>query len=383
MTVLRGMLLAGLLSVSGALPTAAAPALLFDANDGTVLYAEEADQSWHPASLTKLMTAYLAFEALKSGELKPDDKLVCSEPAFKASPSKVGLKLGGEIAADLAIRALVVKSANDMAIMLGEKLAGSEEAFVARMNATAKRLGMTRTHFANASGLPNPAQVTTARDLAMLTRALIADFPEHAGLFAMPVMTIGNKKLESHNKLLKVMPGADGMKTGFICDSGYNIVASATRDGRRLVAVVLGEATAESRNVRAMALIEHGFETYFWKTFFSSTTVENMPVSEGATATPTNVRSQVLAWACGNRKAKVAAFKKAKAKKAAKGAQATAEAAAAFADPASVTVEPETAVTTTAVQEVMPAEQAAPVKKKKKKASPEAVDGAAKAPAAP
>ncbi len=280
-------------------PASAGPALLFDAKSGTVIYAEEQDQSWHPASLTKLMTAYLAFEALKDGSLKLDDKLVCSDKAHKISPSKVGLKIGGEIAVDLAIRALVIKSANDMAIMLGERISGSEALFVKRMNATAKSLGMTDTYFTNPHGLPDPMQKTTARDLAKLTLAIIRDFPEQAALFATPDMTLGKKKLKSHNKLLGHLLGADGMKTGFICDSGYNIVASATRGDKRLIAVVLGSPTAEARNVRAAMLIEHGFETGGWQSFFGADTLESLPRSAGATVVPQNVRKTVEAWACG------------------------------------------------------------------------------------
>ncbi len=292
------------LAIAAASPASAGPALLFEVESGKVLYAEEADQTWHPASLTKMMTAYLTFEALKAGTLKLEDKLVCSQPAVEASPSKIGLPLGGEITVDLAVRALIVKSANDMAIMLGEKLAGSEPAFAVKMTEAAKRLGMTRTNFANASGLPDPRQVSSARDLAVLTRAIIRDFPEHAALFAMPNMKLGNRRLSSHNGLLKTFEGADGMKTGFICDSGFNIVASATRDGRRLVAVVLGEPSSDMRNVRAAALLQHGFETFGWKSYFSSDTIDNMAVSEGATVAPANVRKQVTAWACGNRPAK-------------------------------------------------------------------------------
>jgi D-alanyl-D-alanine carboxypeptidase len=282
----------------------AGPALLLDVKSGTVIYSEEQDQSWHPASLTKLMTAYLAFEALKNGALKSDDKLVCSEKANKISPSKIGLKVGGEIAVDLALRALVIKSANDMAIMLGEKIAGDEAAFVERMNAKAKALGMTATHFTNPHGLPDPMQTTTARDLAKLTLAIIRDFPEHAALFAMPDMTIGKRRLRSHNRLLGHLPGADGMKTGFICDSGYNIVASATRGDTRLLAVVLGAPSAEARNVRAAMLLEHGFETGFWKSFFGADTLETLPRSEGATVVPANVRANVETRACGWRPSK-------------------------------------------------------------------------------
>jgi D-alanyl-D-alanine carboxypeptidase len=305
----------------------AGPALLVDAKTGTVLYSEEQDQSWHPASLTKMMTAYLAFEALKNGTLHTDDKLLCGENANKISPSKVGLKVGGEIAVDLALRALVIKSANDMAIMLGEKIAGSEAAFVERMNAKAKALGMTATHFTNPHGLPDAMQVTTARDLAKLTLAIIRDFPEQAQLFAMPDMTIGKKRLRSHNKLLGHLEGADGMKTGFICDSGYNIIASATRGDTRLIAVVLGAPSAEARNVRAAMLIEHGFETGFWKSFFGADTLETLPRSEGATVVPANVRSTVEAWACGWRPSKKTATAKAAASAALDAGDETASAA--------------------------------------------------------
>lgn len=293
------LLPAFLLFVSSITAASAGPALLLDAKTGTVLYAEEQDQSWHPASLTKMMTAYLTFEALKNGDIKPDDKLVCTDKAFKVSPSKVGLKIGGEIAVDLGLKALIIKSANDMALMLAEKIGGSEQAFVDRMNAKAKALGMSATHFTNPHGLPDPGQTTTARDLARLTFALIRDYPEYAPLFATPDMTLGKKKLRSHNKLLGHLEGADGMKTGFICDSGYNIVASATRGDTRMIAVVLGGPSAEARNVRAALLIEHGFETHQWKTMFGAETLDNLPRSEGATSRPANVRTSVEAWACG------------------------------------------------------------------------------------
>lgn len=298
------LLPACLLLLTSMTAASAGPALLLDAKTGAVLYAEEQDQSWHPASLTKLMTAYLTFEALKSGAIRTDDKLVCTDKAFKISPSKVGLKIGGEIAVELGLKALVIKSANDMAIMLAEKIAGSEQAFVDRMNAKAKALGMEATHFTNPHGLPDPGQTTTARDLARLTVAISRDFPEYAPLFASPDMTLGKKKLRSHNKLLGHLEGADGMKTGFICDSGYNIVASATRGDTRLIAVVLGEPSAEARNVRAAMLIEHGFETHLWKTMFGAETLDTLPRSEGATALPVNVRTKVEAWACGWRPSK-------------------------------------------------------------------------------
>ena len=223
------------------------PALLFDADDGQVLYAEDADDQWHPASLTKIMTAYVTFEALKEGKLTMESKIGCSELANSQAPSKIGLPVGAEMTVETALQALIVKSANDVAVMLAEAVSGSQEAFVARMNATAARLGMTRTKFVNANGLPAPEQVTTARDLARLATAALRDYPEHAQLWSMLEVRLGKRRLHSHNGLLTNYAGADGMKTGFICDSGFNMVASATREGRKLIAVVLGEATGGER----------------------------------------------------------------------------------------------------------------------------------------
>ena len=274
-------------------PAAAGPALLFEADAGTVLYAEDVDQVWHPASLTKLMTSYLAFKALKEGKLKPDQELTVDVTAFKMAPSRLGLKVGEKISADLALKAMVVKSANDMAVLLSETIGGSEAGFAELMNAEAKRLGMKNTHYANASGLPDDAQLSSARDLAILTEAIIKDFPEQAYLFSMASVKVGNKDVETHNPLLKTYDGADGMKTGFICDSGYNIVASATRDGHRLVAVVLGEDSSSSRNVRAAAMLDYGFQNYLWKTMFNDLTIANVPASATDTAVAASVRKEV------------------------------------------------------------------------------------------
>lgn len=287
------------LLLASASPVLGGPALLFEATSGKVLYTEDAGQAWHPASLTKLMTSYLTFKALREGKLKLDEQLVCSEAAFKTTPSKVGLKVGQTISTDLAVRALVIKSANDMAVMLGEKIGGSEAGFVALMNETARDLGMKQTKFVNSNGLPADGQVSTAQDLAILSQALIRDFPEHAQLFATPDMVIGKKKLSSHNRLLKTFKGADGMKTGFICDSGYNVVASATRDGRKLVAVVLGETSAAGRNVRAAALLEHGFQNFDWKMFMAGSTIQDVPPAPTDNASPYKMRSKVMNWSCG------------------------------------------------------------------------------------
>ena len=281
------------------LPATAGPALLFEASNGKVLYSEDADNHWHPASLTKIMTAYLAFEALKEGKLKIDDKVTCSLVATLQPPSKVGLPVGGELSVDLALQAVIVKSANDVTVMLGEAIAGSETAFVQKMNATAKRLGMTRTNFVNTNGLPDPAQVTTARDLAKLARAVVNEYPGHAHYWSAPDMRLGKRRLGSHNALLKTFPGADGLKTGFTCDSGFNVVASATRDGRKLMAVVLGESSGNERAIRAASLLEHGFQNYGWKELFNQTSIDSMAVDPAAKPA-ISVRENVLSWDCGN-----------------------------------------------------------------------------------
>lgn len=278
----------------------AAPTLLFDAATGRILYVEDADQLWYPASLTKIMTAYVTFEAIKRGEVSLETRLVSSENAAKEPPSKIGLPVGAEISLDLGLKALIVKSANDVAVMIAEAVAGSEAQFIERMNATARRLAMTRTTFVNPHGLPVPGQVTTVRDLARLAQAVIRDFPEHAGYWAMPDMRIGKRRLRSHNALLRKFEGTNGIKTGFICDSGFNIVASATRGDARLVAIVLGQPSAPDRNIRARSLLEHGFETRAWKLFLARDTIDTMPVSTRSDEI-VSIRNSVTGWSCGGR----------------------------------------------------------------------------------
>lgn len=281
-----------LLSLGGCPPTLAGPALLFDPQTDAVLYSEDQDVLWHPASLTKMMTAYLAFEALKSGKLSMDDKLICSEAAHAQPPSKIGLPVGADLALETGLKALLVKSANDVAVMIAEAVAGSQEAFVQRMNETARRLGMTRTRFKNPNGLPDDDQVTTARDMAYLARAIVRDFPEYAYLFALPNMRIGKINLRNYNSLLTTFDGADGMKTGFICDSGYNIVASATRDGHKLIAVVLGERSDPLRDARASELLEQGFRRYGWKAMFGDK-LDSLAMAVPASDTPISLRKDI------------------------------------------------------------------------------------------
>jgi D-alanyl-D-alanine carboxypeptidase len=278
---------------------AGGPALVFDPADGRVLYAEDADDHWHPASLTKIMTAYLTFEALKSGKLTLEQRIPYSARAQSQPPSKLGLNLTATLTVDQALKALIIKSANDVAIMLAEAIGGSQSEFVALMNQTARRLGMTRTTFVNPNGLPAFEQVTTARDLARLARAVIKDYPEYGAYWSMFDAQIGKIRIGTHNGLLRTFDGADGMKTGFICDSGFNVVASATRDGRRIMAVVLGEASGKQRTVRAANLLEYGFESYGWKQLFNhSDSIDTMPIAADAKPV-TSVRAAVLSFECG------------------------------------------------------------------------------------
>ncbi len=291
--------------LAGTSPVAAGPTLLMEAQNGRVLYAEDIDDLWHPASLTKIMTAYLTFEALKSGKITLETKLTNSENASLQPPSKIGLPIGAEMGVDLALKSLIVKSANDVAMMLAEGIGGSEQGFVEMMNAAARKLGMTRTVFVNPNGLPAPEQVTTARDLAKLSKAVLEKYPEYLHYWAIADMHIGKIRIGTHNGLLKSFEGADGLKTGFICDSGYNVVATATRDGRRLLAVVLGEPTGFDRNIRAASLLDHGFQTHGWKSLFNAASLDRVPLASDARSV-VSVRQEVRNFSCNGRRARPA-----------------------------------------------------------------------------
>ena len=290
----------------------AGPALVFDPHKGTILYQEDMDALWHPASLTKLMTAYLTFETLREGKLTLKSKIVTSKTANAQAPTKIGLPVGATMSVDLAIRALLVKSANDVAVMLGEAVAGSLPAFVKRMNATAKRLGMRRSRFVNPNGLPDDRQITTARDMGYLARALIIDFPEYAHFFAVKSIKIGKRRMRNYNSLLRTYEGADGMKTGFVCASGFNIVVSATRGERKSVAVVLGGRTGGERNLRAAKLLDHGFRRYSWRALFGKN-IDKLTIQASLTEGAPNLRSSV----CGRRR-KARKRKRTKSKKSVK-----------------------------------------------------------------
>lgn len=272
--------------------TQAGPAILFDTKSDLILYSEDADQLWHPASLTKLMTAYMVFEAIKANKLSMNSRLINSAYARSQPASKIGLPLRATMKVSKALEVLIVKSANDVAVMIAEKLSGSAAQFAVDMTNTAKRLGMRNTRFYNPHGLPHPGQVTTARDMAILARAIIKEYPEYDYLFSLPAVKLGKRRMRSHNDLLRTFEGTDGMKTGFICASGYNIVASATRNGRRLVVVVLGARSGLTRRQRAISLLTHGFENYWWKTLFPFT-INDAVVGASINRGPVDLRSKV------------------------------------------------------------------------------------------
>ena len=243
----------------GAACARATPYLVVDADSDQVLMQNEATAPWYPASLTKLMTVYVALDAVRAGKLTLDTPLVMSVRAARMPPSKMGFKPGTEVTLDNALKMLMVKSPNDVAVMVAEGVSGSVEAFADDMNADAQRLGLHESHFVNPNGLHDPDHVSSARDMAMIARALLREFPNQADLFDIGAIQLGRQYIPNHNGLLGRYPGADGMKTGFTCPAGFNVVASASNHGRRLIVVVLGAPTARSRNQEAADLFDRGF----------------------------------------------------------------------------------------------------------------------------
>ena len=231
-------------------------AIVVDDKSGQVLHEVEADEPRHPASLTKIMTLYLLFEQLEAGKIKLDTPLMISAHAAAAAPVKLGLKANGTIKAEEALKAMVTKSANDAAVVVGEAIGGTEEEFAKLMTEKAKSLGMASTVYVNASGLPAEEQITTARDQALLGRAIGHRFPNYYRYFATPSFQYGGKEMHNHNALLGQVKGVDGIKTGFTEASGYNLVASIRRDEKHLVAVVLGGSSNAQRDDRMRQLLE-------------------------------------------------------------------------------------------------------------------------------
>ncbi|MBY6266304.1 D-alanyl-D-alanine carboxypeptidase [Azospirillum sp. 412522] len=234
--------------------------ILMDAHSGKILQARNADTLTYPASLTKMMTLMLTFEALDRGTLRLNQSLVVSQHAASMPPSRLWLAPGSTITVEQAILALVTRSANDVAVVLGEALGGSETAFAGRMTARARALGMRRTVFRNASGLPDRLQRTTARDMAILSRALIRSHAGHYAYFQRRSFDWQGDTVYGHNRLMARYPGMDGIKTGYIAASGFNLAASAVRDDRRLIAVVMGGHSANSRDDRVADLLDAGFK---------------------------------------------------------------------------------------------------------------------------
>jgi D-alanyl-D-alanine carboxypeptidase len=255
--------------------SAATPALVVDVDSGKVLYAERATDPWYPASITKLMTAYVALSAVREGRVALDTPLTLSEFAHSMPPSKMGFPPGIEITLDNALKIIMVKSANDVSVAIAEGVGGSVEGFADMMNAAAQRLGMRESRFVNPHGLPDDRQQTSARDMAILGRALLREFPEHAGYFKIGAIKFGRRVMKNHNGLMGRYEGSDGMKTGFICASGFNVVASATRNGRRLITVVMGSPSAAERTIKAAALFDHGFNSWG----LAAPTVDQLPAS--------------------------------------------------------------------------------------------------------
>jgi D-alanyl-D-alanine carboxypeptidase (penicillin-binding protein 5/6) len=235
-------------------------AIVVEASTGEVLYARRADSPRYPASITKIMTLYLVFEEMAAGRLRPNDMITVSARAAAMPPTKLGLRPGEQISVDDAIRAIALRSANDMAVAMAERVAGSESRFAALMTLRARELGMANTHFVNASGLPDTRQISSARDIAILSRAVMRDFPQYYAYFSQRQFSFRGETINNHNHLLDRMPEVDGLKTGFISASGYNLAASGVRNGHRVIAVVLGGSSGRARDNNVASLLTTGFD---------------------------------------------------------------------------------------------------------------------------
>jgi D-alanyl-D-alanine carboxypeptidase len=272
--------------------------LLIEASTGKVLHAENATYPWYPASVTKLMTAYTTLRAIKERRITFNTLITMTRNAVAQQPTKMGFKLGTQLTIDNALKMLMVKSANDVAVAIAEGVGGSIEGFADMMNANARRLGMSQSNFVNPNGLPAENHVTSARDLGILARALIQEFPEDDSYWHIHSIRYGNRVMHNYNSLIDRYPGADGMKTGFICASGYNVVASATRNGRRLIAIVLGAYSGAVRAQKAAQLLERGFGSggLTWLTPSLGTVDALAPID----AQPPNLREEM----CGGHRRK-------------------------------------------------------------------------------
>lgn len=238
-------------------------AILIDAENGSVLHEVDAGHSWYPASLTKVMTLYMTFDALRAGRIQLEDTLTASYHASRQPNSKLGLRAGENLTVEEAVLATITRSANDAAVVLAEHLAGTEENFAIKMTAKAHALGMYDTHFMNATGLPHEWQVTTPRDMALLAWKVQRDFPNYYPYFSAHSFNYKGTELRGINKFTANYPGAEGMKTGFTCGSGYNLISSANQNGKRLIGVVLGGMTSAQRYQLMTEMMDNGFANRF------------------------------------------------------------------------------------------------------------------------
>ena len=277
----------GACAQAGAAAALSSPALVVDADSGRVLYQERATDPWFPASITKLMTVYVALDQVRQGRASLDQLIEISPLAAAEPPSKMGFKPGTKLTLDNALKIIMVKSANDIAWAIGENLGGGTiEGFAGLMNDASSRLGMSESRWVNPNGLPDDRQWTSARDMAILGRALLTQFPDNRDLFSISAIQFGRSVMANHNGLLGRYAGVDGMKTGFICAGGFNVVASATRNGRRLITVVMGSPSAKERTLKAADLFDYGFAQGGFS--FGGTKLEELPRS--ALANPPNLR---------------------------------------------------------------------------------------------
>jgi len=282
--------IAALLSsgLAGTPALAGSPSLVVDLQSGKVLHAERATDPWFPASITKLMTTYVALDMARLGQVRMDQLLTVSEASASLPPSKMAFRPGTQIRLDNALKIIMVKSANDVAATIAENLGGSIDGFAVLMNAKARQIGMHESRFANPHGLPDERNQTSARDMAVLARALLTQFPEYADLFHIGAIQYGRRVMRNTNGLIGRYPGADGMKTGFICSSGFNVVASATRNGRQLITVVLGAPSANERTMKAAELFDRGFGS---SPGFMGYSLDSLPAS--ASVSPPDMRSVI------------------------------------------------------------------------------------------
>ena len=258
-----GFALSSVAIVSAALfaatPARSEAVILIDADSGKVLRAENATYPWYPASTTKLMTLYVTLSAIRDKRITMDTLFTVSQNAAMQAPTKMGFPVGTQVTVDNALKMMMVKSANDMAVLLAEGVDGSIDDFAQEMTETAHKLGMSESSFVNPNGLPADGQIVSARDLAMLARALLHDFSDYSFYWHIPAIKWGHRVVRNYNPLLGRYVGADGMKTGFICASGFNLVATAQRDNKRLIAVVLGATSGAARAMKAAQMLEGGF----------------------------------------------------------------------------------------------------------------------------